>query len=140
MYSASGHTRSALCSYVAPILLLAVCFAAAPSPLQSAQAPVRFSATDEQFLEDLEHRSFRYFWDQADARTGLVPDRARTDGSSLDQNHQNVGSIAATGFGLAALCIASERHWVTPAEARERARNTLRFFARQAFQEHGWFY
>jgi hypothetical protein len=111
------------------ILLLAVCLSAAPSPLHGAQAPARFSATDEQFLEDLEQRSFRYFWDQADARTGLVPDRARTDGSSLDQNHQNVGSIAATGFGLTALCIASERHWVKPAEARERARNTLRFFA-----------
>jgi len=140
MYSASGHARSVLRSYLSLILLLAVCLAAAPSPLQSAQTPARFSATDEQFLEDLEQRSFHYFWDQADARTGLVPDRARTDGLSLDQNHQNVGSIAATGFGLTALCIASERHWVTPAEARERARNTLRFFAHNAFQEHGWFY
>jgi hypothetical protein len=140
MYSTSGHARSVLRSYLSIVLLLAVCLAAAPRPLQSAQTPARFSATDEQFLEDLEQRSFHYFWDQADARTGLVPDRARTDGSPLDQNHQNVGSIAATGFGLTALCIAAERHWVTPAESRERARNTLRFFAHNAFQKHGWFY
>ncbi len=146
MCSISGHSVSASRSSLALVLLLSVCLSVAPSSfasrthLQVVQAPTRFSPTDEQFLEDLEQRSFRYFWDQADPATGLVPDRARTDGSSLDQNHQNVGSIAATGFGLTALCIASERHWITPNQARERARNTLRFFARQAFQKHGWFY
>src|SRR6266481_4049897 len=117
MYSTNGHAVSAL-RYLSLLLLLAVCLSAAPSPLHGAQSTARFSATDEQFLEDLEQRSFRYFWDQADTRTGLVADRSRTDGSSLDQNHQNVGSIAATGFGLTALCIASKRQWVTQAEAR----------------------
>jgi hypothetical protein len=140
MHSIRGHAVSSVRSYLALALVLVVWVLCAPSSLPSAQAATRFAATDEQFLEDLEQRSFRYFWDQADPRTGLVPDRARTDGSPLDQNHQNVGSIAATGFGLTALCIASEHHWITPTEARGRARNTLRFFARQAFQEHGWFY
>ena len=92
------------------------------------------------FLDDLQHRSFLYFWEQADPHTGLVPDRARTDASPLDEDHRNVGSIAATGFGLTALCIGAERGWITSEQARERARNTLRFFASQAFQEHGWFY
>jgi hypothetical protein len=62
------------------------------------------------------------------------------DGSSLDDNHRNVASIAATGFGLTALCIGGQRGWITSAQARERTRNTLRFFANKAFQEHGWFY
>ena len=69
-----------------------------------------------------------------------MPDRARTDNSPLDENHRNVGSIAATGFGLTALCIGAERGWITSAQARERSRITLRFFANQAFQQHGWFY
>src|ERR1043165_3795556 len=64
---------------------------------------------DGAFLEDLERRMFRYFWEEADPKTGLVPDRARMDGSPLDVNHQNVASIAATGFGLTALSIAAER-------------------------------
>src|SRR6185295_18993704 len=51
-----------------------------------------------------------------------------------------VASIAATGFGLTALCIAVERGWIDRSAARERTRNTLRFFANQAFHEHGWFY
>src|SRR6266436_427300 len=96
MCSISGHSVSASRSSLALVLLLSVCLSVAPSSfasrthLQVVQAPTRVSPTDEQFLGDLEQRSFRYFWDQADPATGLVPDRARTDGSSLDQNHQNV--------------------------------------------------
>jgi len=98
------------------------------------------SARDEAFLEDLERHLFRYFWEQGDPNTGLVLDRARTDGSSLDENHRDVASIASTGFGLTALCIAAERKWINPGEAKERVRATLRFFAERAEQFHGWFY
>jgi hypothetical protein len=110
--------------------------------LSASTVPARsgFSAQDEAFLEDLQKRLFQYFWEQADPQTGLVADRARTERSALDENHQNVGSSAATGFGLTALCIASERRWIDSAAARERARVTLRFFANRAFQQRGWFY
>jgi hypothetical protein len=129
--------------------LLTGCFLGATGPLtsrvvlsssQHSQAFHKLSHQDELFLEDLQRRSFRYFWEQADPQTGLVPDRARMDGSPLDENHRNVASIAATGFGLTALCIAAERKWIAAEQARERVRNTLRFFRHKAFQEHGWFY
>jgi hypothetical protein len=98
------------------------------------------SASDQAFLEDLSHRSFRYFWEQADPKTGLVRDRSRVDGSPSSENHRNVASIAATGFGLTGLCIAAERNWIKPEEARERVRATLRFFADTATHKEGWFY
>jgi len=94
----------------------------------------------QSFIDDLQQRSFRYFWEQADPQTGLVPDRARMDGQPLPSSHQNVASIAATGFGLTSLCIASDRGWISKAEALERTRNTLRFFDARAYQQHGWFY
>ena len=97
-------------------------------------------SVEAQFLDDLQRRSFQYFWEQADLNTGLVPDRARMDGKPLDANHQNVASIAATGFGLTSLCIAADRKWIEGWQARERARNTLRFFDTRAFQQRGWFY
>jgi hypothetical protein len=149
MNSISGNRTPCLRSLLALVLLLAACCSVCPQSQipdvafawsGTAQPAARFTAADELFLEDLEQRSFRYFWEQADPQTGLVPDRARTDASPLDQDHQNVGSIAATGFGLTSLCIAAERHWITLPEAKERARHTLRFFAQSAFQEHGWFY
>jgi len=94
----------------------------------------------QSFLDDLQQRSFRYFWEQADPHTGLVPDRARMDGSPLPSSHQDVASIAATGFGLTSLCIASDRGWISRTEALERTRNTLRFFDTRAFNQRGWFY
>ncbi len=118
------------------VVVLDANFAAAVLPPPSEQ----LSAQDQAFLEDLSRRSFRYFWEQANPETGLVLDRARTDGSPHDENHRNVASSAATGFGLTALCIAAERRWLDARKARERAWATLRFFADRAFQEHGWFY
>ena len=88
----------------------------------------------------MEHREFRYFWEQSDPHTGLVLDRARADGAPSDAHHLIPASIAATGFGLTAICIAAERHWVSDEDARERTRTTLRFFAERAAQEHGWYY
>jgi hypothetical protein len=111
---------------------------AASIPAQQMGSSV--SSQDELFLEDLERRSFDYFWEQADPKTGLVADRARMDGSPLDESHLNVASIAATGFGLTALCIADERKWIKSDQAKERVRNTLRFFANRAFHKNGWFY
>jgi hypothetical protein len=108
--------------------------------LQPVEAQSALSPTDQTFLEDLQHRSFQYFWDQGDPTTGLVLDRARMDGSALDENHRNVASSAATGFGLTAIAIAAERKWIGRPQARQRVRNTLEFFANKAFHEHGWFY
>ena len=98
------------------------------------------TGADESFLEDLSQRAFKYFWEQADPDTGLVLDRARADASAMDEQHRDVGSIAATGFGLTALSIASEHRWVDERQARDRARATLRFFAERAAEFHGWFY
>ena len=46
---------------------------------------------------------------------------------SARTRHGTVASIAATGFGLTALCIGSERRYVSPSEARDRVIAALRF-------------
>jgi len=102
----------------------------------------RPSAQDEAFLEDLSRRSFQYFLEHSNPQTGLTLDRARADGSPYpaDTSNHNVASIASTGFGLTALCIAAERGWVMRDEARRRVVTTLDFFANRATNERGWFY
>jgi hypothetical protein len=107
---------------------------------QNAARAARFSPSDEAFLEDLSRRTFSYFVEQADPNTGLVLDRARTDGSPHDETHRNVASIAATGFGLTAICIGAEHQWIERTDARVRIQSALRFFADRAPNEHGWFY
>ena len=96
---------------------------------------------DVDLLDDISRRSFRYFWEQASPSTGLVLDRAANIGiDSDDVKSAPVASIAATGFGLAAVCIAREHRWIGREAARERVLTTLRFLAHDAPQKNGWFY
>jgi len=109
---------------------------------ERAVAAAKLNDTDDAFVEDLEKRSFQFFWEHSDPATGLTLDRAKTDGTAPKpgEDHYRVASIAATGFGLTGLCIAADRKWVEPAEARQRAKRTLDFFANKAVQKNGWFY
>ena len=94
------------------------------------------SPEDDQFLEDLEKANFQFFWEQADPVTGLVKDRA--DVRSEDKG--TVASIAATGFGLTALCIGQQRGYVSLADARERVRLTLDWLFNKMPNQRGFFY
>lgn len=102
----------------------------------SRRRPFEFSRGEDAFLEEVEQAGFRYFWEQADRSTGLVNDRSRADG--LDG--RSLASIAATGFGLTALCIAESRGWEKPDRLKERALVTLRCLAVRAPHEHGFFF
>jgi hypothetical protein len=106
----------------------------------TAPKPPALSPQERAFVEDLEHRSVMYFWEQADHGTGLVLDRASADGGRAKGPSRDIASIAATGFGLSAICIGVQRGWIPRDQAIDRVRTTLRFFAERADQEHGWFY
>lgn len=99
-------------------------------------APPPFSADDDAFLDELERTTFRFFWECADPVTGLVKDREYAAGDG----RASVASLSATGFGLASLCIADQRRWLKPGDARDRARATLRFLHDRMPHERGFFY
>jgi hypothetical protein len=98
------------------------------------------SSSDEDFLEDLQRRCFRYFLEKTDPNIGLTLDRARFDGGTYTLDKRPTANITVTGFGLAAFCIAAERGWISRREAAKRVRTALRFFARRAPHEKGWYY
>ncbi len=112
--------RKLLCSAAS---LLVARGAAPPPPVTHATSALK--PEDVKFLEDCARRSFGYFWDHWNGKTGLVQDRAGVDGSP---SGDNVASLAATGFGLSAMCIAASRAWVPKDQARLRVLATLRFF------------
>ena len=89
--------------------------------------------TDEELLDELQRRAVLYFWEKADADTGLVNDRAK----NFEADHYTVASTAVTGYGLAALPIGVERGWLNRSEAAARARKTLRFLRTMPHQR-GW--
>jgi hypothetical protein len=91
---------------------------------------------DDQFLDEMEKANFQFFWEQADPESGLVKDRANVRAAG----HTTVASIAATGFGLTALCIAEQRGWVSLTDARARAMATLDFLWKKMPTHRGFFY
>ena len=107
-----------------------------PSPSAPAAARYILTPSDDAFLEDLEHASFLFFWEQASPDTGLVKDRCNVRAT----DNKTLGSIAATGFGLTALCIGEKRGYISSAQARDRALNTMRFLWKKLHNQRGFFY
>lgn len=87
---------------------------------------------DDALLDAVARETFDYFWVEANPRTGLVKDRSTP---------ASVSSIAATGFGLAAIPIAVDRGWITYDEGYARVQLTLETFLSGGVQgERGFFY
>jgi hypothetical protein len=100
------------------LLLVALCAACASVPV-TGPAHTTLPAADVALLDSLQHRTFNFFWERSDARSGLTPDRWPTPSFS---------SVAAVGFALTAYPVGAERGWITRQQAAERTLNTLRFF------------
>ena len=124
-----------MCIPCAQFLSLVPTSAQSRVPEHPAASP-SLSQEDDKFLDDLENRNFQYFWEQANPKTGLVKDRC-----NVKINDQGiVASIAATGFGLTALCLGQKHGWIPLAAARERALTTLRFLWKKLPNHRGFFY
>jgi len=101
----------------------------------SSSSPPPPPVSDDQFLDQIERAIFQFFWEQASATTGLVKDRALAAGNDT----RTLASIAATGFGLTALCIGHKRGYADAAQIQSRVATTLSFLANQT-NVNGFFY
>ena len=70
-------------------------------------------------FEDIERRTFDFFWSTGNPANGMVPDRHPTSSPA---------SIAAIGFALTAYVIGVDRGYITRDQARARTLATVRFF------------
>ena len=99
-------------------------------------APTDLLASDTTLLNEIERGAFEFFWNEANPETGLVLDRANASGGSAC----SFSSIAATGFGLTALCIGHEREYRSRSQIEQRVAQTLDFVSRRVPTEHGFLY
>ncbi len=99
-------------------------------------APLALSPEDDKFLDDLERSSFLFFWEQANPQTGLIKDRCNVHINDTGV----VASIASTGFGLTAICIADKRGYISHQDARLRVIATLVFLWKKLPTHRGFFY
>jgi hypothetical protein len=110
----------------------------APTPAAAGKlgTVTTLSPEDDQFLNDVESTSFQFFWEQGSPNTGMVKDRCNLQ----NPNQVSAASIAATGFGLTALCIGDQRKFVPAGAALERVFATLRFLWRKLPNHRGFFF
>jgi hypothetical protein len=107
---------------IAATLLLAAC-SAAPRPDTPTPTPAPAAAAalpTDALIDDLERRTFDFFWNTTRADNGLAPDRWPAAPFS---------SVAAVGFALTAYPIGVERGWIPREAAALRTRTTLEFLA-----------
>ncbi len=121
---------------LAPFARVASALVPTPAPVPARAQP--FSPEDDQLLDDIERLSCCYFWEQASPETGLVKDRCNARRATTDNS--TVASIAATGFGLTALCIGDLRGFISHADARKRVLTTLNFLRDRLAHHRGFFY
>lgn len=91
---------------------------------------------DHLLLGEVSRAAFRFFWENSHPKTGLIKDRSLADGP----DKRPISSIASTGFGLTAMCIADHRGWHDGREIQEHVRKTLRWIFEWLPHEHGFFY
>ncbi|MDO1529244.1 glucoamylase family protein [Fulvimonas sp. R45] len=134
------HIRTCLATLLVALLAISGgAPAAAATATQAAGSYAALPASQRAVFDDLERRTFQWFWDTTPAANGLTPDRWPGAAPS---------SIAAVGFALTAYGIGAERGYVTRAQAAQRTLATLRFFAhapqgdgaRGVSGYHGFFY
>ncbi|MDR3569667.1 MAG: glucoamylase family protein [Syntrophobacteraceae bacterium] len=103
-------------------ILLSIALAAAPKGARAAietDAPKeKISHGQKEFLDRVERDTFRFFWDTANPRNGLVPDSF--PGAKMC-------SVAGVGFALTSYAVGAKRHFITRARAAERTLKTLDF-------------
>ncbi|MGY1424917.1 glucoamylase family protein [Lysobacter sp. A289] len=71
-----------------------------------------------ELFDDIERRTFQFFWDTTNERNGLTPDRYPS---------RPFSSVAAIGFALTAYPIGIENGWISRTQALDRTLTTLKF-------------
>ena len=100
--------------------------------------PHPLAPEDDRFLEDLERRRvfLLLLGARPDPQTGLVKDRCSVKGAD---NHM-VASVAATGFGLTAICIGEKRGYIPTSTATLRVIIALEFLWKSMPTHRGFYY
>ncbi len=88
-----------------------------------ANAPVQAKSSQAlpPLFDDIERRTFNFFWETTNPQNGLTPDR-------YPNPEKTFASVAAIGFALTSYPIGVERGYITRDQARERVLTTLKFF------------
>src|ERR1700693_2860030 len=111
-----------------------VSFAQVSIPTSKTAASERKVLSDSALLDLIQKQTFKYFWDFSHPVSGLARERSNTTPAYGNE----VVTIGGSGFGIMAIIVATERHWITRDTAVKHLLKSLNFLLK-ANSYHGIF-
>jgi exo beta-1,2-glucooligosaccharide sophorohydrolase (non-reducing end) len=100
------------------------------SPLSESAVGTTHRLDDEALLDMVQQGCFRYYWDAANADSGMALEVLPGD--------ENLIAVGGSGFGIIALVVGTEREFITRQQSVERMLKIVRFL-KSADRFHGVF-
>jgi len=125
----SSKKRTLVC-----LLLAAVLIGKAQVPGAVTQKSASKNLSDSALLDLVQQQTFKYFWDYAHPVSGLARERSN---KSYDYGDEVV-TTGGSGFGIMAIIVATERHWITRDSAVRHLLKSVNFLLK-ANSYHGIF-
>ena len=122
--------------YALALLFIVSC--SAPPKKEEAVKPIEndtLAISEDSLLTLVQYQTFQYFWDNAEATSGLGKERTHMDNIYPD-NDQTVVTTGGSGFGLMAILVGIERGFITREQALERYTKIVNFLEK-ADRFHG---
>ncbi|MET0465999.1 MAG: glucoamylase family protein [Chitinophagaceae bacterium] len=128
--------------FIVLMVLTVGVFIACNSSKQAAISQSRISPADTSLFRIVQQQTFNYFWDGAEANSGLARERIHTDGI-YPQKDQSTVTSGGGGFGVMAILVGIERNFITRQQGLERFDRIVSFLEK-ADRFHGawphWWY
>jgi hypothetical protein len=90
--------------------------------------------TDEELLTKTQQYTFKYFWDYAEANSGMAHERLPVSGTP-----GNTVTTGGSGFGVMAILVGVERGFITREQGRQRIEKIVDFLTNSATNYKGAF-
>lgn len=116
------HTR--IIYYLSTLIIASLAFACQPAKQE--QKSDKITISDDSLLTLVQYQTFQYFWNNAEATSGLAKERTHMDGVYPD-NDQHVVTTGGSGFGLMAILVGVERGFITREQAFNRYTKIVNF-------------
>ncbi len=116
--------REKIMAFTAAVALsLVICCTAEK---KNVTTPKTISPADTAIFRIVQQQTFQYFWDGAEAVSGLARERFHVD-NIYPQNDKNIVTSGGAGFGVMAILVGIERNFISREEGRKQLEKIVRF-------------
>lgn len=108
------------------LFIISLLFVLSCAPAKKEKSSESLTISDDSLLTLVQYQTFQYFWNNAEATSGLAKERTHMDGI-YPENDQHTVTTGGSGFGLMAILVGIERGFITREDALHRYTKIVNF-------------